>query len=314
MSQDNPPNSQPPSSPEPRRNRRQRRNQDETQPRQTRYQKPAPFWKLTIIQLLRGTIGILETTVDKLETQPTTDTEETPKQGWWGAILISIRAVLPTGLSSQLSDTFLSSAIAIITVVAVWGTSSFFAHKPTEVATVPQTPIVQETTPPIVTTPTEPELLPTPLPIPSVEATEPPVVEKEKTEDKPVEEETAVVTEEPIPEPTPEFVPLTPEQILIAAIENKVGEVSKGAALGLVKSIQANFRNSSLIVTINDDWYTLKKSQQDKLVADIFQRSRELDFSHLEIFDSQDKLVARNPVVGKEMIIFQRELIAEQTS
>jgi hypothetical protein len=306
MSQDNTPNSQPPSSPEPRRNRRQRRNEDERQTRQTRYQKSPPFWKVTIIQLLRGTIGILETTVDKLETQPPQDTEETPKQGWWSAILISIRAVLPAGVSSQLSDTLLSSAIAIIAVVTVWGTSSFFASKPTEVATVPPTPTAQEESP----------VLPTPLPTPSPEVTPPPTVEE--TEDKPTQEETAVVTEEPkpepIPEPTPEFVPITPEQTLIAAIENKVGEVSKSAALGLVKSIQANFRNSSLIVTINDDWYSLKKSQQDKLAADIFQRSRELDFSHLEIFDSQDNLVARNPVVGKEMIIFQRELIAEQTS
>jgi hypothetical protein len=300
MSQDNPPNPQPPSSPEPRRNRRQRQNEDETQSRQTPYQKSPPFWKLTIIQLLRGTIGILETTVDKLETQTPQDTEQTRRQGWWSAILISIRSVLPTGLSSQLSDTFLSSAIALIAVLAVWGTSSFFANKPTEVATVPPTPIVQEV-------PSEPEVLQTPLPIPSVEATEPPIVEEKETEDKPAEEE-------PVPEPTSEFIPLTPEQILIAAIENKVGEVSKGVALGLVKSIQANFRNSSLIVTINDDWYTLKKSQQDKLAADIFQRSRELDFSHLEIFDSQNKLVARNPVVGNEMIIFQRELIAEQTS
>jgi hypothetical protein len=307
MSQDNPPNSQPPSSPEPRRNRRQRRNEDETQSRQTPYQKSPPFWKQTIIQLLRGTIGILETTVDKLETQPSPDTEETRRQGWWGAILISMRSVLPTGLSSQLSDTFLSSAIAIIAVLAVWGTSSFFANKPTKVAIVPPTPIVQEA-------PSESEVLPTPLPIPSVEATKPPIVEEKETEDKPPEEETAVITEESVPEATPEFIPLTPEQILIAAIENKVGEVSKGVALGLVKSIQANFRNSSLIVTINDDWYILKKSQQDKLVADIFQRSRELDFSHLEIFDSQNKLVARNPVVGNEMIIFQRELIAEQTS
>jgi hypothetical protein len=304
MSQNNP-NSQPPSSREPRQNRRQRRNEDETQARQTQYQTSPPFWKVKIIQFLRRTIGILEVTVDKLETQPASDAEGNQRQGWWGAILISIRAVLPTGLSSQLSDTALGSAIAIITVIAIWGTSSFFTNKPTEVAIVPPTPPTEEA----VTIPTEPEVLPTPLP--SVEATEAPIVEEqEEIEDKPAEEETTVVTEEP----KPEFVPLTPEQILIAAIENKLGEVSKGAALGLVKSIQANFRNSSLIVTINDDWYTLKKSQQDKLVADIFERSRELDFSHLEIFDSQNKLVARNPVVGNEMIIFQRELIPEQTT
>jgi hypothetical protein len=121
---------------------------------------------------------------------------------------------------------------------------------------------------------------------------------------------------EPTPEPTPEptvepsvveVAPLTPEQILIAAIENRVSSVSDTIEDGLVKSIQANFRNSSLMVTINNNWYSLKSSQQDKLAADMFQRAKELDFSRLEIFDSQDRLVARNPVVGNEMIIFQRQ-------
>ncbi|MEA5570031.1 hypothetical protein [Calothrix sp. UHCC 0171] len=324
MSQDNP-NSQPPSSPEPRRNRRQprRRQEDAMQTSQTRYQSSLPFWKAKIIEFLRGTIGILEATVDKLETEP--QDAEVRQQGWWGAILISIRAVLPIQISSQISDTVLSGTIIVIAIVTVWTTSSFFVSKNTEVAiNIPS----QEAPPLVVATPSKPDVLPTPSVEEQVkeeieqekekekeeEEIKPPIAEE--TEEKPPTEEippekTQTVVEQVKPEPTPEFVPLTPEQTLIAAIENRVAEVSKGVTSGLVKSIQANFRNSSLIVTINDDWYSLKKSQQDKLAADIFQRSQELDFSHLEILDSQERLVARNPVVGDEMIIFQRQSITE---
>ena len=98
---------------------------------------------------------------------------------------------------------------------------------------------------------------------------------------------------------------LTPEQILIAEIENQVAQISDRFASGLIKSIQANFRTSDLKVKITADWYTLEKSQQTQLLAEILQRSQELDFSHLEIIDSQDRLIARNPVVGNEIVIFQ---------
>jgi hypothetical protein len=93
---------------------------------------------------------------------------------------------------------------------------------------------------------------------------------------------------------------------LIATIENQVAEISDRFASGLIQSIQANFLTSCLNIKISDDWYTLKESQQDKLAAEILQRSQELDFTHLEITDSQNRLVARNPVIGTEMVIFKR--------
>lgn len=110
-------------------------------------------------------------------------------------------------------------------------------------------------------------------------------------------------------------IPLTPEETLIAAIQNQVGEISfnlKNSSSDrtfseIIESIQANFLNSNLTIKINNDWYGLEKNQQDKLAAEILQRSQELDFTHLEITDLQGKLIARNPVVGTEMIIFKRK-------
>ncbi|MCC5626015.1 hypothetical protein, partial [Nostoc sp. CHAB 5715] len=219
-------------------------------------------------------------------------------QLWWSGLLRTIRLFLPSNLSTKLSDTALTGIVTGIAVIIVWTTASVFTGKPTEVATVPPVEEVPAPTPtPTITTPPE-SVVPEPQPPqPPEEITPPPEVE---TPPPPTPEP------EPIPTPTP-AIELTPEQALIAAIENQVAEISDRIASGLIKSIQANFRTSNLTVKISDDWYTLKESQQDKLAAKILQRSQELDFTHLEIIDSQNRLIARNPVVGTEIVIFKRQ-------
>ncbi|MBC6433087.1 hypothetical protein FM036_21100 [Nostoc sp. HG1] len=275
-----------------------------TQPSQKPYQRVQPIWKAKIIQLLRGTIGVLEVTVDKLETAPLAGTEETPSffqqlQLRWGGLLRTIRLFLPSNLSTKLSDTALTGIVTGIAVILVWTTATVFNGKPTEIATVPPIEEVPAPTPTITTAPES--VVPEPQP-PEVQTTPPPTPEP-KTE--------------PIPTPTPtptRTIELTPEQALIAAVENQVAEISDRIASGLIKSIQANFRTSNLTVKISDDWYTLKESQQDKLAAEILQRSQELDFTHLEIIDSQNRLIARNPVVGTEIVIFKRQTASENNS
>jgi hypothetical protein len=291
MSQDNQ-NSQPPSSPEPQ----------GTQPRQRRYQKVQPFWKTKTVQILKGAIAVLESTVEKLETEPPPGNVETRHGA--SLLLANIRSFLPANLSAKLSDTALTGIIAVFAVILVWTTSTVLTSKPTEIATAPPPPTPsisptpevappEEAPPPSVTTPPE-----TPPPI-----AEEPTPPEEITPPPPQEEPEPEIT--PTPTPTPTLV-LTPEQTLIATIENQVAEISDRFASGLIQSIQANFLTSSLNIKISDDWYTLKESQQDKLAAEILQRSQELDFTHLEITDSQNRLVARNPVIGTEMVIFKR--------
>ncbi|MGJ5630670.1 hypothetical protein [Nostoc sp. CALU 1950] len=272
-----------------------------TQPPQKPYQRVQPFWKAKIIQLLRGTIGVLETTVDKLETAPPPGTEKTPSffqqlQLRWGGLLRTIRLFLPSNLSTKLSDTALTGIVTGIAVILIWTTTTVLTGKPTEIATVPPVEEVPVPTPTIIT---PPESV-TPEPQPPEEITPPPEVETTPPTPEPEPEVT------PTPTPTP-IIELTPEQALIAAIENQVAEISDRIASGLIKSIEANFRTSNLTVKISDDWYTLQESQQDKLAAEILQRSQELDFTHLEIIDSQKRLIARNPVVGTEIVIFKRQ-------
>lgn len=272
MSQ-NQPQPQPPSSPEPGGNQK-------TQTQQV--------LKAQIIKFIRGTIRVLEGVVVKLEATPQANTTPSfldKSQTWWGAALEKIRSLLPENVSSNLSNTALTGIIAGVAVILFWITSALLPGKPQppEVASVP----VSEPIPaPTITAPAE---LTTPPELAAPAAPEP-----------------IEVTPSPEPSPTP-VVELTPEQNLIASIENRVAEISDRYADGLIQSIQANFQGSRLTVKVGDDWYNLKQSQQNKLATRMLERSKELDFSHLEITDPEGTLLARSPVVGTDMVILKRQ-------
>lgn len=110
----------------------------------------------------------------------------------------------------------------------------------------------------------------------------------------------------PEPVATPDLE-LTPEQSLIAAIQEQVAEVTNQYAEGLIQTLEANFRNSRLIVVVGERWYELPPEQQDRLANEMLSRSRSLDFEKLSIADSEGQVLARSPVVGSQMVILQRE-------
>jgi hypothetical protein len=103
----------------------------------------------------------------------------------------------------------------------------------------------------------------------------------------------------------PEIV-LTPEQSLIAALQNRVTEITQDYAEDSIVSVEADFRQSSLSVILSNLWYELNESRQNKLANDILKRSRQLDFQKLTIKDPEGILIARNPVIGNSAIVVQR--------
>ena len=286
----------------------EKRRKSRNEPAAILYQKNQPIWKTAIIQVLRGTIGVLETTVVKLETETPADTQKkTHFLSRWDGFLRTFRLFLPSNISNNVSDTLLTGIFAVIFVVTIGITTFMFIPKSVEVATVPP---VEEVIPP--KSVIEPEAEPTPVIEPEVIPT--PIIEPEPTPTPVIEPEaipTPVIETEATPTPV---VELTPEQTLLAGIENQFSDITiavkntkdKNIISQLIKPLQANFRTSDLTVKISDVWYDLEKSQQDKLAADILQRSQELNFVHLEVVDFKNKVIARSPVVGNEMIIFNR--------
>lgn len=97
----------------------------------------------------------------------------------------------------------------------------------------------------------------------------------------------------------------TPEQTLIAALQSKIANLSEDYGADLIDSIKVNLLEGSLQVEVSDRWYELNGSNQNKTANEILQRSRKFKFKKLELQDSRGTMVARNPVVGDQIIILQ---------
>jgi hypothetical protein len=214
----------------------------------------------------------------------------------WLSIVRLVRDLLPPSANQKLSDPILNAAIAAILIVAVGLTlNSFSAKPPQKVAKVPLAAAQQS--PPTFDdfmasgTPKSPEAIAPSEPISAkFKSKLPDLVAPEKPQ--PVEI---------IPPP-----PLTPEQTLIAAIQNQVAEITNRLGGGLVESVQANFSSSILTVKVAQDWYKLSAVEQNQLATKMWKEANSLDFSKLEIANREGKLIARSPVVGSEMIILDR--------
>ena len=97
----------------------------------------------------------------------------------------------------------------------------------------------------------------------------------------------------------------TPEQTLIAALQSKVANLTQDYPSEAIASVRVDIPQSSLAVQVTDSWYELSESEQTKLANEMLRRSRQLDFTKLELKDSEGTLVARNPVIGEKIIILQ---------
>lgn len=266
-----------------------------------------PVLRSASIKVLRSTIQALESLVEKLEKSPTEAASQplvSPEQlrsGWqrfsifWRGLLSQIRDRLPENVSQKLNDRALTGIVAGTAIVLIWTVSNLSSPKPVEVAIAPSPTVF----PPELTAPVEPTpISPTPTSTDSAE--------------QPAEVPADPVPPTPVVEPSPVAPPLelTPEQSLIASIQDQVAEVTNQYASGLIQSVQANFRTSQLSVKVSNGWYDLSQAQQDKLAAELLSRSQELDFSKLEMTDSEATLLARSPVVGSSMVILRRKSAA----
>lgn len=196
----------------------------------------------------------------------------------WQSIVKLVRSLLPASFSQKLSDPMLNAAIAAILIVAVGSTLNILSGKPAD-----QIAIAPSANLPDIIAPPESQSAKFKSKLPDLVA---------PTAPKPIE--------------TLQPAPLTPEQSLIAGIQNQVAEISDRLGGGLVKSFEANFSSSRLIVKVTKDWYGLSELAQNQLVNQMFKEANLLDFSNLEVMNLEGKLIARSPVIGSEMIILDR--------
>lgn len=110
------------------------------------------------------------------------------------------------------------------------------------------------------------------------------------------------------PEPTPpEPVALLPEPQEISNLQAQVADITAAYAAAMVQSVQANFRQQILTITLGAQWYGLSSAQQDQLAQDLYERLEGLEFKYLYLQDAEENTAARNPVVGDRMVILRRQ-------
>ncbi|NEO84360.1 MAG: hypothetical protein F6J87_08915 [Spirulina sp. SIO3F2] len=195
-------------------------------------------------------------------------------QTLWALVLQKIRALLPTELSEKLSDQVLTAVISGVVVFAL------------------AIPILSGSG-----SPSEPEAIaPSPQPAPIFPSEQPTEVLPTPVEPVPVK---------PAPPKRPQR--LTPEQKLIASIQDQVAQITDQYAEGLIQSLQVDFMAGRLRVLMGSGWYDLERDRQDQVAAEVLARAQRLDFTKVEMIDEAETLLARNAVVGNKMLIFQRE-------
>ncbi|MBD2113578.1 MULTISPECIES: hypothetical protein [Cyanophyceae] len=111
--------------------------------------------------------------------------------------------------------------------------------------------------------------------------------------------------EQPVPAPAPVVEP-TPEQSLITDIQNRVSSISRSYGAGLIQSVEVNLPENTLGVNVAEAWYGLLTSQQNDVAQDIYAQAQGLKFGTLQLRDPEGVVVARNPVVGPNMVILRR--------
>ncbi len=217
----------------------------------------------------------------------------------WQSIVKLVRSLLPASITQKLSDPILNAAIAAIAIVTVGLSLNIFSGQPAE-------KIANAPVPQVIESPANfSDFVASERPQPIAKLPEAIASEKAKSEFKSnlpnLVAPTAPKAVEIVPPP-----PLTPEQSLIAGIQNKVDEITVRLGGGLVKSFEANFSSSRLTVKVAEDWYGLSEAEQNQIVNQMFKEANLLDFSNLEVMSMKGKLIARSPVVGSEMIIIDR--------
>ncbi|WOD39177.1 hypothetical protein [Nodosilinea sp. E11] len=98
----------------------------------------------------------------------------------------------------------------------------------------------------------------------------------------------------------------TPEQSLIADIQTRVSRISRSYGAGLIQSVEVNLPKNTLDINLAETWYGLLSTQQDDVAQDIYTQAQGLQFGTLQLRDPEGIVVARNPVVGANMIILRR--------
>jgi hypothetical protein len=310
------------------------------------WQKVGPIVLISGISVLRVLVSLLTNGLNLLETNAPQQASAAPTvaglaekadpvvqkakpiltQLWqlWLKLLAWLRSVAPANWQRQLNsltDNVLTAIMVGILLLVFWfwglitpdqpPATRKVANRPPEVSRSarPQvTPPPQVASKPVRTAPSIASST-APSVAPSIAATPRPIP---KPKPNPVASPKSSPLPSPLPSPVASSSPMaakpTTEQTRLADLRTQFNKVANAYGDGLVQEVTLNPTTSRLRVQLKDKWYDLNASQQDQLAQGLLDSSASADFSKLELADTKNRLLARSPVVGSDVVILRRSL------
>ena len=105
-----------------------------------------------------------------------------------------------------------------------------------------------------------------------------------------------------VPQGTLEF---TPEQKAIASIDKQIETVLVNYNKAGIAKIEPNFVADTLTIQLAEDWQELDRETKEKMTNEWLEESRKFEFKKLAIIDREGTLVARSPIIGKNIVILK---------
>ncbi|MDB9527219.1 hypothetical protein PN498_14560 [Oscillatoria sp. CS-180] len=93
----------------------------------------------------------------------------------------------------------------------------------------------------------------------------------------------------------------------IFEVQTQLTEPSIPNASRVIDSVQADFATNRLTLVLNGDWFRLSDYEQITLANQLLAQSKGLAFDAVEFRSPEGALIARNPVIGKDVVILLRE-------
>ena len=97
----------------------------------------------------------------------------------------------------------------------------------------------------------------------------------------------------------------TAEQKALAAIEKQIENLAATYDKEGMAIIKPNFVTETLTIQLANNWQELAPDKKEKITNKWLEDSRKLQFKKLEIIDEAGVLVARSPIIGKNIVILQ---------
>ncbi len=114
----------------------------------------------------------------------------------------------------------------------------------------------------------------------------------------------------PAPSTQPAPVGNAPQPKALEKVQTRLASIVDTYDADLLISMQPipdNGPTPKLALTLSDRWYALSKTQQDQFASDILRISQSQQFPALTVFDEVGHPLARNPVVGNNVIVLRRQ-------